>query len=259
MVAAVRNCYVGFFDVLGFKALRANKGTAGVAQLYERSLLAMVQHAAAGSSVLERRGDHDVLVPQSTELSIDYRVISDSVVFMAKDDSFASFFSIVYASCRLLEAGFGNGQTPFRGAIGHGDLYSNGEITVGSAIEDAYLGETSQLWAGVMFTPSATKQAEVAGHFKEWTRIHEKVAQDLDDDKAVNARKNLQQIIKYDVPLKPQGETYNAYVLDWTLRVFSSASEKALPISTDERSQIIRQNTISFERWARSRELSSLV
>lgn len=133
------------FDILGFKALRERKGTAGIAQLYDRSLLAMVRHAAAGARRVRETEQGCIFEPHFTTTSAQYRVISDTVIFLARGDVFISFFSVVQAAHRLLLAGFGNGQTPFRGAIGYGDLYDSGEIIVGSAIEDAYLGEGGQL------------------------------------------------------------------------------------------------------------------
>jgi hypothetical protein len=85
MPARTRNTYVGMFDILGFKALRARKGTADVAQLYERSLLAMIQHAAAGGGRTVNVDGEERYVPHVTTTSAEYRVISDTVIFLQHD------------------------------------------------------------------------------------------------------------------------------------------------------------------------------
>jgi hypothetical protein len=251
--------YVALFDVLGFKALRGREGTQGIAQLFERSLLAMIQHAAAGRGRTQLVGDENVYVPDWNERSLTYRVISDTVIFLAKSDDFDSFFVIVDAAFKLLQAGFGNGRTPFRGAIGHGDLYIRDEIVVGSAVEDAYAAESSQLWAGVMLTSAAEQHAQAAGHFDRLNAVYDLAGQQATNEHEQKmVAQNRRRLIRYDVPLKPPEESRTAFILDWTLRMYEGAVEKALPVIQDPRAAIIRDNTLAFERWARtSRNLTT--
>ena len=86
--------------------------------------------------------------------------MTSTVIFFTADDSFAAFLSIVHSAFTLLQFGFAGGKAPFRGAIGWGDLIDdpNG-ILIGSAIEDAYIGESTQAWAGAMLTESCLTYA----------------------------------------------------------------------------------------------------
>jgi hypothetical protein len=157
----------------------------------------------------------------------------------------------------MMSFGLSNGQTPFRGAIGFGDLYDHDQIVVGSAVEDAYAGEMAQSWAGAMFTEEATLHATDAGYFDRWIAVHHNWAAQSDNAlEANNARLNAEKITWYDVPLKAVAGaslTRHAPVIDWTLRMFEGAIEKALPESSDPRCMLIRQNSLDFEHWARAK------
>jgi hypothetical protein len=145
------NCFVAMFDIIGFKALRDRLGTASLYQRYVRGISPMITHAAAGSGKIAEVNGEKMYVPNFTPLSPGFRVFSDTVIFSTSDDSFLSFLSIIHSSFVLLQSGFNGGKAPYRGAIGWGDLINDTSgILIGSAIEDAYVGESSQAWAGCM-------------------------------------------------------------------------------------------------------------
>src|ERR1700722_5550113 len=145
---APTNCFVAMFDILGFKALRKLRGTAGLHQLYARSIAAMIQHAAAGSGTTTQINNETLYVPRFTPYSPQFRAISDTAIFFTADDSFTSFLFIVHSSFCLLQSGFVGSKAPYRGAIGWGDLINDDSgILIGSALEDAYDGEGKQAWA----------------------------------------------------------------------------------------------------------------
>jgi hypothetical protein len=53
------NCFVAYFDIIGFKELRRIKGTEGLYQMYKNHLVPSIQHSAAnagqeGSVIVER-------------------------------------------------------------------------------------------------------------------------------------------------------------------------------------------------------------
>ena len=87
--------FVGMFDVLGFKALREEKGTEGLHQQYIRGILPAIQHSAAGKSKSSVVDGQSVLVPDFTATSLSYRIFSDTVIYFSADDSFESFVEIV--------------------------------------------------------------------------------------------------------------------------------------------------------------------
>lgn len=250
------NCFVGMFDIIGFKALREKKGTAGLHQQFTRGIIPAIQHSAAGRGKTENINGVQVYVPDFSEVSVKFRAISDSVIFFTKDDSFDSFFSIVNSAFMLLQFGFNGGKAPYRGAIGWGDLIDdpNG-ILIGSAIEDAYAGESSQAWAGAMLTQSCRDFAISKNYIDKYKTIHLQLADNIQKH---NAIKNARKLVGYDVPTqfnpKDGSVTYDVlstYAIDWTIHMYEGASEKSFDPSTNTHAKMIAKNTSTFEQWAR--------
>jgi hypothetical protein len=229
-------------------------------QRLERSMIPLVQHSAAGRHKVERRGNTDVSVPDFHQFSAQYRVFSDTVVFWTADDDLSSFLTIVQASSQLAAAGFGT-QMPLRGSIGHGDLLTKPQIIVGEAVEEAYLWEQSQAWAGVSFTPRCEQVCTDRGFFAAREQaLLERADAEKDTVTAGKFRREVRRLVRYSVPLqynpKNGPATYrrqDAFVIDWTLSVFAGAAAKALPEVQSEHATRIRQETIAFEDWARAR------
>ena len=253
------NAFVGIFDILGFKALRATKSTAGLHQLYIRGILPAIQHAAAGKSKSAVVDGQRVLVPDFTAASLNYRVFSDTVVYFSANDSFDSFFKIVNSASSLLQHGFG-ARSPFRGAIGWGDLINDPRgILLGGGIEDAYIGESSQAWAGAMLTTLCGEFAERHGYLNRYTSLHlEAAAQAQDEIKRRNATENARRLVPYNVPIQKNPkdgpavyEVQQAYAIDWTIRMYEGASSKSFAPSDSSHAQTLAANTQAFESWAR--------
>jgi hypothetical protein len=255
------NRFCALFDIVGFKSLRSALGTDGLYTKYERAILPMIQHSAAGSSKIVQRQADDVFVPEFGPQSVRYRVISDTVLFYSADDTFSSFLNMVMSSFRLVQSGFSGSKAPFRGAIGWGDLRDdNPEILVGSAIEDAQNGESSQCWAGCMLTMSCKKFVEEQEYVGKFQRLFSEVEkQHADEKKKVVAFENAHILVPYDVPTQHNPKdgpvaysTLPAFVVDWTIRMYQGAAEKSFLPSAHVHSQTIRQNTMEFEQWARA-------
>ena len=256
------NCFVGMFDVIGFKALRAELGTSGLRQKYMRGILPAIAHSAAGRGKHETVNGQPVYVPDFTATAISYRAISDSVLLLSPDDSFDSFFQLVNSSFMLLQFGFGGGKAPFRGAIGWGDLIDDPQgILLGSAIEDSYAGESQQAWAGAMLTPSARDFAEPRGYIARLEEIYLQVAAVAPDDiSKKNAVLNSKRLVRYAVPTQVNSkdgpakyETVDTYAIDWTIRMYEGASEMSFKPSESAHANAIKDNTCGFEKWARRR------
>jgi hypothetical protein len=252
-------CFVGLFDIIGFKELRQALGTAELMKKYERAILPLIQHSAAGRHKTEDRDGQQVSVPDFHEHSAQYRVFSDTVIFWTKDDSFLSFLIIVTASSQLAAVGFAL-RSPFRGAIGHGDLLENREIIVGSGIEDAYIWEQRQAWAGVSLTPDCEEFCVRNGYLEGRRREFLEAVERADDaHEKAKFLKEVRRLVRYPVPLQTNPKdgpvTYSSrdsIALDWTLNVFEGAAEKSMDKPRSSHAHSIKDNTLSFEKWARA-------
>lgn len=256
-----KNAFVAVFDILGFRSLRTRIGTAALHQKFARGILPAIHHSAAGKGRVERVGERTAYVPDFTGSLVRFAAISDTVMFLTPDDSLDSFGSIVHSAFMLLQFGFNGGDTPFRGAIGWGDLIADpAGILVGSAIEDARAGEACQVWAGAMLTPSARDHADAAGYIEALQATHLSHAPRLSDDRQKEAAlENARRLVKYRVPTQENpkdgparyGET-ETYAIDWTIRMFENASCGAFGAPPDAHAARIAENTQRFETWARA-------
>lgn len=250
-------CFLACFDVLGFKVLRDNRTTEGLYQLYQRHLLPAMQHAAAGQG----KTVDNKYVPDFNQNSLNYRIFSDTVILFTLDNSFGSFLNVINSAHKLLSMGFVGSKTPFRGAIGYGDLIYDGQgIFVGEALEDAYKWESKQVWSGCLLTDNCESFITQKDYLKRFTAAHEQALSEKPEHEK-NIRLNSKIITNYDVPLYENRKTdkvryysENKFVLDWTVRMYENASSKSfLPHNNIEHVKLIIQNTVNFEMWARKK------
>lgn len=255
------NCFVGMFDIIGFKALREKKGTAGLHRQFVRGIIPAIQHSAAGKGKTETIAGQQVYVPDFSDSRVRYLAVSDSVLFFTPDDAFESFVSIISSAFMLLQFGFNGSRAPYRGAIGWGDLIADPQgVLIGSAIEDAYKGESSQAWAGAMVTQECRAFAENNNYIQRYVETHHKAAEHVADPRQVRmALENAKRLAMYPVPIqhnpKDASATYSTletYAIDWTIRMYEGAAAKSFDPSEIQHSVAIADNTRSFEQWARS-------
>jgi len=254
------NCYLAMFDIIGFKSLRKQLGTSGLYNKYKKSIQPMIEHSAAGRNKTVIYNGEKRLVPDFSIMSVKFKIISDSIILYTEDDLFSSFIKIINSSHMLLQSGFSGGKAPFRGAISHGDLIDDPNGTyMGSAIEDAYVGESSQVWSGCILTKACSKYAEENDHISDYKGLLKAHASNtLDSVEKNNFILNSNRIAKYNTPIQknPKDTTikyYNEehYVLDWTTKMYDGASGKSFNDSNDSHAKLIKTNTINFETWAR--------
>ncbi|MGV7225220.1 MAG: hypothetical protein ACQ9MH_27365 [Nitrospinales bacterium] len=256
------NSFVAIFDVLGFKSLRKHRGTNDLDSLYRSGLLPQIQYSAAlRGKTIERNGNREY-VPDFGLQSLEYRIASDTILFFAKGDTFDHFLRIVAASHRLLGMGFVGHNAPLRGAIGYGDLIlDSNTIWIGSAIEDASIGEKKQVWSGCALTPNCEKFVAQQGYLKKYENFFSsEMEQEDDDKKRQNLEKAKRRIVEYPIPESINPKTgpseytnRKGYALDWTLNVYQDASKKAFAPTDNSHAMKIIQNTTDFENWARER------
>lgn len=250
------------FDFLGFKQLRAQKGTDGLYALYMRGLLPHIQHSAAlKGKTIERNGEK-VYVPDFGPQSVEYGIVSDQILLFANGDTFEHFLKIVSASYYLLCGGFAGHKAPLRGAIGYGDLIlGKNTIWIGTAIEDAYIGENRQVWSGCALTPACEEFIKKQGYLEQYRNYFKwAIEQEKDERKIQNIEKAKKRIVEYPIPEQINPKTgpveymsRNGYALDWTLNVYEGAAEKAFSSTTDYHALRIIENTKAFEVWARKK------
>jgi hypothetical protein len=255
------NSFIAMFDFLGFKNQRKERGTEDIYQLYKRGLLPQIQHAAALKAKTIKRGDSNVYAPDFGPQSIDYRIVSDSIILFAKGDGFEQFLKIIAASHNLLCSGFAGHKAPLRGAIGYGDFICDpNSIWLGSAIEDAYIGESKQVWSGCSLTKSCETFVKEKGYIQQHINLLDVAAsQEQDSIKRKNIEKAKKRLVEYEIPEQRNPKTgpveYTqrlGYALDWTLNVYEGAGEKGFAASKSNHAKTIIENTKQFESWARS-------
>jgi hypothetical protein len=255
--------FVAMFDFLGFKSRRKIRGTSGLHSLYTRALLPLIQHSAAMRGKTVEREGRPVYVPDPAPYSVACRVISDSILLFANGNTFDDFLRIVSASHNLLCGGFGMPNAPLRGAIGYGELIlDDSAIWIGSAIEDAYEGESKQVWSGCAFTKTCIEFVEQQKYLESHQTLFESLS-DLETDEPVRAKieKAKRRIVKYQIPEQTNPKTgpveyttREGYALDWTLNVFEGASRKIFSEPPEPHAQRIVENTGEFEKWARQKQ-----
>ncbi|MDB5973715.1 MAG: hypothetical protein JWR07_475 [Nevskia sp.] len=244
--------------MLGFKDLRQTIGTASLNTLYSRGILSTIHHAAAGRGKLDTVNGMHGFYPDWNENSVDFRFFSDTVFLFTENDSITSFINLIRSANSLLAASLSGFKCPFRGAITKGDLINNPNgILIGKAIEEAYLAEQSQAWAGVMLTDECEKFIESKNYLSAYSQAFLYVAENESDPYKKARAKNFSAFIKrYPTPIQKRDNSGNksystkeSYVLDWTLLTTASA-DSAFQDKSDSHVSTLRDNTIAFEKWA---------
>lgn len=239
------NAFVAMFDIIGFKKLREKCGSSWLYELYTKSVLPQIQHSAALKSKIIAEGGTLACIPNIGEYSLIYRIISDSILLFTKNNSLEEFTKIVDASYQLLSFSFCGHKAPLRGAIGYGDLILDDDsIWLGSAIEDAYAGESGQCWAGCCLTEACEEFAKKFGMIEQY-----------------NSLNALPKLLPYKIPRQSNPKSApvkyfysDGFALNWTINVSQGVSSKAFNQTTDCHALKIQENTMDFELWARSQK-----
>ncbi len=257
-----QNCFFAMFDILGFKALRNRLGTEGLYNLYRRIIITDIEHAFMPKFQYVSSADRPtVAIPDPTSKRADCLLFSDTITFFTVNDSLDSFINIVFTALEMQKSSLVPPRAPLRGAIAWGDIVADGPIIVGSAIEAAYTGEQSQVWAGCMLTSEAESFCENNHYFTTFHRIFSTALDsEQDADKKKSILKASKAIVRYSVPLQDKDSAGTAtyyteehYVLDWTHGVYVGAADKAFMEPINNHQKTIRDNTKKFETWARNR------
>lgn len=133
-----KNRWFCYLDLLGFKDFIRTKNAGQVIELYDGVIEKLKASTDAKKS-----------------LGISYSWFSDTFIIFSKGDSLQEF-SLVEQAGRLFFQRLILAEIPVRGALSHGELYSNLEknIFIGEALIEAYEYGEKQNWLGFVLTPS---------------------------------------------------------------------------------------------------------
>jgi hypothetical protein len=133
-----KNRWFCYLDLLGFKDLVRTKNSGHVIELYDE----VIGKLKAGADAKKSFG-------------ISYSWFSDTFILFSKNDSLQDFTLLEQAG-RLFFQRLILAEIPVRGALSHGELYSNLErnIFIGEALIEAYEYGEKQNWLGFVLTPS---------------------------------------------------------------------------------------------------------
>ncbi|MGA2916466.1 MAG: hypothetical protein ABSE89_10615 [Sedimentisphaerales bacterium] len=148
------NCWVAYFDILGFKnETRLNKGRLPVlAYMY--------------SEVADRINKVKENLKEVVSQQYDCVWFSDSFLFYPLDDSINSYNIIRFAATQFFHYMTIIKKWPIRGALATGDFYAdrNSNIYLGEALIDAYSYTEKQDWIGLVLTPNAHAKLVASGY-----------------------------------------------------------------------------------------------
>ena len=136
-------CFLAYFDVLGYEARIRNKTLEEESAIQEKVL----------DSIRKSIGWATKGVDFSLISSVHF---SDTFIFYSKNDSDKSFASLIASALlfMILSPIRGMPYFPMRGTVSYGDFLADHEkrIYIGSALRDAYRFEKNQDWMGCCLT-----------------------------------------------------------------------------------------------------------
>lgn len=234
----MKNSFVAFFDILGFKDLVEKNNHEDLMELYNDSLYVTLDLTDSIFTPI-----YNAITPDAEKESLDIKtfVISDSIILVQNDFTQRGLLNLIAKSQALASIAMSDG-IPVRGGISFGPVSviqnKRGTTIVGSGLTKAYTIEASQQWSGGVIDKEC---------FALFPYVHGKdFIQKLLENK-VNPL-----IIKYNVPLK--GSKYKVgYCINWPqnrllkneedIRAAFLKHKKEIP---SEREQEKVENTVKF-------------
>ncbi|CAJ1001050.1 hypothetical protein [Brevibacillus aydinogluensis] len=137
--------YVAFMDVLGFRTIVSVKGEEFVGQ----QLSSLFNHALVAALNNETTTVEDRLVNPQIKSNIEFVLFSDSVLLYTPDDSPEYLEEMIYILNRFMTRTIFHGF-PLRGGLVKGNLYVDPPNFVGQAQIKAYDLEQVQEWSGII-------------------------------------------------------------------------------------------------------------
>lgn len=246
--------YVAYLDILGFKDLVANNSPERVYELYDKVFTEVFTHALVGGQLqLISEGGETSFAYDPKSIDVNSLIVSDSIILWTNDTSVDSFIRILVTVKFVLNYMYKTG-IPLRGAIvkGHLDKITktleskrDNSVTtlIGSGLVKAYSLEGEQEWSGCMVDKECIDFYEQI--------VYEGVAKH--DAPHIEFLVGQSLLLKYPVP-KKNNLTEDEYVIDWITmghttipgtNVEGRFSEYEKGIVSDKVKKMI-QNTVQF-------------
>jgi hypothetical protein len=186
------NRCIAFLDVLGFSDLLNNNKPEDIEVIYTNT----ITEALSDVFIETKKIEHDPLFKALLDATINYSVVSDSIIIWTVDDSFDSLMGLSFIVKFLLGSTLIRG-IPLRGAICSGPLVvvknKNSMNIVGSALTNAYNLEKKQQWSGCVIDSNLISKYSS----DSWDMLF-----------------NENVIVKYQVPYN-SGEIKDEYTINW--------------------------------------------
>ena len=265
-MAEVKTSFVAIFDVLGFTNLVESLGAAGLYSKYS-NLRDMAFHATMPGMKDSEIDGFKVVVSDPATRRAGLRIFSDTIMMWSEDNQFSNFADLIVSVDSMLKSGYLL-SFPLRGSVGYGDLIINKEsdITIGSAIIDAYRGEQSQVWSGCALTPACEKYIR-DNHFLE--KLTDKFTRLASSERHGFFRRRLlgfaSLLVEANIPTKRKflGWQRVGYrkglAVNWTHCLAPGAAKNSFQPVTKRKSREsqIQNETLKFELIQRAKTMSS--
>ena len=139
-MAEYKDCYVAFFDVLGFKDLLTHASCDDVVTLFEK---AKQFHYWTHKEDSPTNPNNENAIPIIAPDKINIKIVSDSICIFVESQVPNSLPGLI-ATCASYQAKMLELRNPvlLRGGISRGNLYYDGDIIFGPGLTEAYLLES---------------------------------------------------------------------------------------------------------------------
>ena len=234
----MKNSFVAFFDILGFKTLVEKNNHDNLMQIYSAALYETIDLTEEYYDMV-----YPVLTPDSEKnaLNIKTFVISDSIILVQEEFTKRGFLYML-AKCQILLSSSLSEGIPLRGALSFGPISiienKRGTTIVGQGLTKAYMLESSQQWSGGIVDKEC----------------FENIPNTKGDDfiKVLLNDKVNPLIVKYNIPLK-DNKFKSGYGFNWPkynliksdTDIIEAFSKHKKEISS-EKEQLMLDNTIKY-------------
>ena len=234
----MKNSFVAFFDILGFKNMVEKNSHEDLMEIYEEYLYENL-------NLTDKFFDpiYKFITPEEEKNSLDIRtfVISDSIILIQNDMSQRGFLNLI-AKCQVLLSSSLADGIPLRGAISYGPVTiienQRGTTIVGRGLTKAYSLEAIQQWSGGIVDKDC---------FELFPGVK---SQDFINKMLENKKNPL--IIKYNIPLK-ENKFISGYGFNWPQydllkdeNDVKAAFTKHKKEIASEKEQLMIENTVKY-------------
>jgi len=240
----MKNSFVAFFDILGFKNLVEKNSHKDLMDIYNETLYENLNLTDKIFNPI-----HKIFTPETEQDSLDIQtfVISDSIILIQNDMSKRGFLNLIAKSQVLLSNSLADG-IPLRGAISFGPVTViqnvKGTSIVGLGLTKAYSLENKQQWSGGII------DKECFGLFPG------EKAETFIETLLSNKKNPL--IIKYNIPLK-ENKFISGYGFNWPQFALLKEESQVIAAFTKHKKEIISEkeqlmidNTVKYFKHAKS-------